>query len=91
MQAISNGGTILIRTTASENSVVIEIEDTGYGIPKESLDKIFDLYFTTKEDGTGMGLSIANQIVAAHRGRIEVESQVNVGTIFRVILPNMQD
>lgn len=91
LQAISKDGTISIRTAALGNSVVIEIEDTGYGIPQNSLDKIFDLYFTTKEDGTGMGLSIANQIVAAHRGRIEVESQVNVGTIFRVILPHVKE
>lgn len=90
LQAISKDGSVFVKMRALDNNVVVEIEDTGYGIAKESLAKIFDLYFTTKEDGTGMGLSIANQIVAAHHGSIEVESRVDVGTIFRIILPNSQ-
>ncbi len=82
---------VSIKAFSRESDVVVEIKDTGDGIPKENLPKIFDLYFTTKEDGTGMGLSIANQIVAAHGGRIEVESEIEVGTTFRIYLPGLEE
>lgn len=67
--------------------VVLEIQDFGSGIAEDELSKIFDLYYTTKDDGTGMGLSIANQIVQAHGGVIEVESEIGQGSIFRIVLP----
>lgn len=69
--------------------VAIDVRDTGVGIPPEHLSHIFEPFFTTKEigKGTGLGLSICRRIVKAHGGRIEVESQLGVGTTFRIVLP----
>ena len=67
----------------------VEIEDDGCGMSEDTLARIFDPFFTTKPpgQGTGLGLAIAQSIVADHGGRIEVESQVAAGTVFRVVLP----
>ena len=67
--------------------VQIIFEDTGVGIPKRIFPKIFNPFFSTRSDGTGLGLSITKNIVEQHGGRIEVESQVNVGTKFMITLP----
>jgi signal transduction histidine kinase len=71
----------------SRNQIVIKIEDSGPGIPKENLSKIFQPYFSTKEKGTGLGLSIAYRIISDHKGKVEVESKLGKGTIFTVKLP----
>jgi len=75
-----------------KDHVAIAVTDTGVGIPPEHLDHIFEPFFTTKEigKGTGLGLSICRRIVKAHGGRIEVESQVGVGTTFGIILPALK-
>jgi PAS domain S-box-containing protein len=88
-QAITTHGEIRIRTYQATNNVVVEISDTGIGIPKDNLPRIFEPFFTTKEvgKGTGLGLSVAYGIVQKHNGKIEVESEVNKRTTFRVILP----
>ncbi|CAD7779844.1 MAG: Adaptive-response sensory-kinase SasA [Candidatus Methanoperedenaceae archaeon GB37] len=69
--------------------IVVEIEDTGIGIPKNILSKIFDPFFTTKKvgEGTGLGLSVVHLIIDQHRGIIDVESEVNKGTKFIIMLP----
>jgi CheY-like chemotaxis protein/two-component sensor histidine kinase len=69
--------------------VIVEVRDTGSGIPPENLSRIFDAFFTTKPVGvgTGLGLSICHRIVSGLGGRLEVESQVNKGSVFRVLLP----
>jgi len=67
--------------------VQVIFEDTGVGISKENLPKIFNPFFSTRSDGTGLGLSITKNIVEQHGGKIEVESQVNVGTKFIITLP----
>ena len=71
------------------NDMEISFRDTGCGIPEENLDKIFEPFFSTKEvgKGTGLGLSICYGIIEAHGGKIEVESKLEEGTTFRVILP----
>jgi signal transduction histidine kinase len=90
-QAIEGTGEITIRTRFEPvpGSVIVEISDTGRGIPPENLSKIFDPGFTTKGVGvgTGLGLAICYRIIADHHGRIEVESTVGRGTTFRIILP----
>jgi signal transduction histidine kinase len=65
----------------------LEIRDTGIGIPKDKLDKIFLPFFTTKEKGTGMGLALVHKIVLSHGGRIEVNSEEGHGTTFQILLP----
>jgi signal transduction histidine kinase len=69
--------------------VIIEVIDEGHGIPRGEMTKIFEPFYTTKPPGrgTGLGLSICYGIVAAHGGRLEVDSTPGEGTVFRVILP----
>ena len=87
-QAMPNGGTLrLVCAAGSRNRVEIRCEDTGVGIPPANLEKIFDLYFTTKHHGTGIGLSMVYRIVQLHDGEIEVRSTPGHGTTFRVLLP----
>lgn len=80
---------IEVRTYLRGEEVIVEIEDTGAGIPEENLGNIFDPFFTTKspDEGTGLGLAISRRNIISYGGRIEVESQVGVGTTFRVVLP----
>jgi histidine kinase len=90
IQAMDERGTLTISTERSgPNSVRVAIRDTGKGIPVDVLAKIFDPFFTTKSvgEGTGLGLSISHEIIAKHRGQLSVESEVGVGTTFRIELP----
>ena len=87
-QAMPQGGSLRITCAPmSHQRVQVRFEDTGVGIAKEHLSKIFDLYFTTKDHGTGIGLSMVYRIVQLHDGEIEVESTQGRGTTFRVLLP----
>ena len=88
-QSIEGHGHITVRTGHDENSVWVEVEDTGQGIRPEHRDRIFDPFFTTKAvgTGTGLGLSISYGIVRKQGGRIEVRSEVGQGSTFRVVLP----
>lgn len=92
-QSMEETGDITIRTRRDEQDVVIEISDTGCGIPPENLTKIFDPFFTTKEigKGTGLGMHIVYNIVRHHRGTLEVESEVGQGTCFRIRFPAIED
>ena len=74
LQAMETGGTLSVRTAREKGGAMIEIQDTGHGIDKDQLFRIFDPYFTTKAKGTGLGLAIVHKIVKAHGGEIEVES-----------------
>ena len=86
-QAMPHGGVLRIScAAASRQRVQVRVEDTGVGIKPDHLDKIFDLYFTTKDHGTGIGLSMVYRIVQLHDGDIEVESTPGRGTTFRVLL-----
>jgi signal transduction histidine kinase len=84
--AMPDGGTLrIICRPASRRRVEISIEDTGVGIPPENLSRIFDLYFTTKEKGSGIGLSMVFRIVQLHDGEVEVQSTPGRGTRFRLL------
>ncbi len=87
IQAMPEGGKLEIKTLTSENTVEIVFKDTGVGIPRENLQKIFEPLFTTKATGIGFGLSIVKDIVESHKGMIYVESEVDVDTSFTVKLP----
>ena len=88
IQAMPDGGRLRIGCgSASDNRVRVRVEDTGGGIAPENLAKIFDLYFTTKERGTGIGLSLVYRTVQLHNGTIDVESTVGAGTTFEMVLP----
>lgn len=91
-QAIKERGVITVRTGQEDDQVWIEIADTGEGIEQKNMNRIFDPFFTTKPlgQGTGLGLSISYSIVEKHFGRIEVHSEVNKGSAFRVWLPLKQ-
>ena len=86
IQALTTQGTIAVKTYATEASVVVEISDTGPGIDEKDLPFIFSPFYTTKASGTGLGLAITNRIIEEHKGRIEVESILGIGTTFRVFL-----
>jgi two-component system NtrC family sensor kinase len=90
LQAMPEGGELRIRMdTARENDIIVEFSDTGVGIAQENIHRIFEPFFSTKDngDGTGLGLSISYRIVQNHGGKIEAESTVGSGTTFRVYLP----
>ena len=87
-QAMPDGGTLKMTCrAAARRRVEIDVEDTGVGIPPENLGRIFDLYFTTKEKGSGIGLSMVYRIVQLHGGEVEVQSTPGRGTRFRLIFP----
>jgi two-component system, NtrC family, sensor kinase len=92
MDAMNSRGVLTVRTRLNpqrHDEILAEFIDTGTGIRQEDLPKIFEPFFTTKPQGrgTGLGLSVAYGIVEEHRGRVEVESQMGVGTNFKVFLP----
>ncbi len=86
-QAMSEGGTLRVDVSAVPRSMVIDVTDTGAGISPEALERIFELYYTSKPGGSGIGLSMVYRIVKLHGGEIEVESTVRTGTRFRLTLP----
>jgi signal transduction histidine kinase len=87
-QAISEGGKLTIAARAEKDRrIALIVEDTGSGISADKLDRIFDLYYTTKPQGSGIGLSIVYRIVQLHGGEIEVQSTEGRGTTFRLLLP----
>lgn len=89
IQAMSNKGVITLRALENKKEVVLEVDDTGPGIPPELLQKIFDPLFTTRMIGTGLGLPSCKSIVEKHGGVISVQSQVGKGTTFSVKIPKM--
>jgi len=90
MDAMADGGRVDIATSVQNEHAVITIVDTGTGIPKEALDKIFDPLFTTKPNGTGLGLTVSQSIIHEHGGTIEVDSAEKIGTKFTVALPRLR-
>jgi PAS domain S-box-containing protein len=102
IQAMPEGGKLTIKTSEAnavrigdslKNTVRIDISDNGIGIPKENLNKLFNPFFTTKEKGkgVGLGLSVVHGIIGKHNGRIEVASELDVGTTFTIYLEVMDE
>jgi signal transduction histidine kinase len=87
MAAMEKGGTLTIRTERKENEALISIIDTGAGIPERNLAKIFEPYFTTKETGTGLGLTLVLKIIREHRGDMNIASKEGEGSCFTISLP----
>jgi signal transduction histidine kinase len=98
-ESIEGEGTITLRSTETQRSlrgrptplIVIEVEDTGPGIPPEVQARLFDPFFSTKKGGTGLGLSIAARIIEKHGGALEFQTQRGRGTIFSVALPRLSE
>jgi len=88
---MQQGGTLSVDLTCGEKEILIDVADTGKGIPKEHLGQIFDPFFTTKEKGTGFGLSVVLRIVKTYGGRISVDSVLGAGSTFHIRLPLMAD
>ena len=86
-QSMSPGGQLTVKAYKTDDHMSIDIADTGIGIPPGRIDKLFDLFYSTKENGTGLGLPIAERIINMHGGEIQVESQEGKGTTFSILLP----
>jgi signal transduction histidine kinase len=87
MQAMPQGGELRFESFANEDTAGIRISDTGPGIPEELREKIFRLYFTTRQDGSGIGLAMTFRIVQLHDGTIDFTSEPGKGTTFFIRLP----
>lgn len=85
--AMEKGGKLEISTQVTDKHIVVRFADTGHGIPPDQINRIFDPFFSTKENGTGLGLFVSYGIIQNHHGSIEVESRVNAGTTFTIKLP----
>lgn len=91
IEAASEGGRVTVAAKSGSKGHAIEVRDTGPGIAPDDLPRIFDLYFTTKPQGTGVGLAVSQQIVSAHGGTIEVNSTPGEGTTMTIRLPLMAE
>ena len=86
-EAITNEGIIDIKTYKDKNSFYIEIKDNGSGMDENTLDKITEMFYTTKQEGTGLGVVLSNEIIKAHNGTLKYESKLNQGTKAIIKLP----
>jgi signal transduction histidine kinase len=88
-EAMPEGGTLTLssRHFQDKKSIEIEFRDTGLGIEKKHINKLFDPFYSTKTSGTGLGLAVSYGIINQHQGKISVESQLGRGTTFTIILP----
>jgi two-component system nitrogen regulation sensor histidine kinase NtrY len=87
VEAIGKQGKIQVKLTSGKTGLTVKISDSGTGMDRETLDHIFEPYFSTKEVGTGLGLSIAKKIIEDHAGKIEASSKKNAGTAISIFLP----
>jgi two-component system sensor histidine kinase HydH len=87
MQAVERQGKIEVSANQVEAAILVKVTDSGPGIPQEKLASIFDPYFTTKSEGSGLGLWIAQQIATAHGGSIQAQNGTSGGAVFAMVLP----
>jgi signal transduction histidine kinase len=86
-QAMQDGGQLVVRTAAERNMVVVYLIDTGCGMDERTASRMFETFFSTKPGGSGLGLPTTQKIIAAHGGRIGVQSELGRGTQITVELP----
>ncbi len=91
LQAVENEGRVVVDVSRQAGHILISVTDNGCGIENENLERIFNLYFTTRAEGSGIGLAVCHQIVSEHGGSIQVESELKRGTTFTVSLPEQQE
>lgn len=89
--AMSGGGRLTITTAGSDSGIELNFRDTGVGIPEQTMARLFEPFYTTRELGTGLGLTITRRIIEAHGGKIEIESEVGKGTSVRLVLPERRE
>lgn len=87
IEAMPNGGDITVKVNVTNDQVQISIQDTGVGIPEEKLKKIGEPFYTTKKNGNGLGLMVSYKIIESHNGTVYIESELNKGTTFNIVLP----
>jgi len=87
VDAMPQGGTLTIGSRVKNGSIIIDFADTGVGIPKENIGRIFDPFYTTKEKGTGLGLAVSYSIIKKLSGSLTVESEPGKGSRFVIALP----
>ena len=87
MQSMPDGGRILVEVSSNDHWVTVHFDDEGQGIPSEILDKIWDPFFTTKDQGTGLGLGIVKNIIESHGGGIQIVNRPVCGTRVTIELP----
>lgn len=87
IEAMPHGGDITVKVQVLNSQVQISIQDTGIGIPADKLKKIGEPFFTTKKDGNGLGLMVSYKIIESHNGTVYIESELNKGTTFNIVLP----
>lgn len=87
IDAMPDGGRLTVRSMLLDGNIVVQVEDTGIGIPREELPKIFDPFYTTKEKGTGLGLAVSYNIIKKMNGTLTAESEAGKGTTFTITLP----
>jgi len=86
-EAMPGGGTLTVETKSKDDYLVLEIKDTGGGIPEQEMKNLFTLFYSTKASGSGLGLPVSKKIITDHNGFIQVESKINQGTKFSIYLP----
>jgi signal transduction histidine kinase len=87
IEAMPDGGDITVRASIINSQVQIAIQDTGVGIPEQKLKNIGEPFYTTKKNGNGLGLMVSFKIIESHNGKVYVESELNKGTTFNILLP----
>jgi len=87
IEAMPSGGDLYVRAEVQNQNVEISIQDTGVGIPPETLKKIGEPFYTTKKNGNGLGLMVSFKIIESHNGKVYIESEQNKGTTFKILLP----
>jgi two-component system NtrC family sensor kinase len=93
VQAMTEGGKLILRTSAGDGWLKVDVQDSGYGISQENMRKLFTPFFTTKGKGkgVGLGLAVAHGIIQRHQGKIEVQSEEGEGTTFTIYLPTQDE